>query len=200
MIRSSYLAPLLLASCVSPSTGFDLRATKREAVYKSCPGSEALRKAADISWKPAESKATRHRDLRARLNLGFPEGGARILLYSIGSHHTTVEFSVVAVRRTTGLWHVDEAGQESGGLLRIEPQTLPHKKYDLSARDSRRVDALIRERCLLAAPTFLRDPNIVAGGAYQTLEIVTGRQSTVLSWFGLRTPEVEKLIKLVARD
>ena len=200
MIRSGFLAPLVLASCISPPTGSDLRAADRERGYRSCPGAEVLRKTVDISWKPAESKAAKHRDLRARLKLSFPDGRDRILVHSFGSHHRTVEFSIVAVRRSNGIWHVDEAGEAFDLLLRLGPQALPHKEYDLSATDSKRVDTLIADPCLLAAPTFLRDPNIVAGGALQTLEIATRRRSAVLSWFGLRTPEEEKLIKLIARD
>jgi hypothetical protein len=200
VIRYAFLVPLLLAACVAPPARAASRIADRERIYKGCAGSEVLRKAADISWKPAESVAARHRDLRARLNLPFADRGDRILLHSFGSHHTTVEFSIVAVRRSNGIWHVDETGEESAGLLETKPKALPHKAYDLSAGDSRRVDALIANPCLLAAPTFLRDPNILAGGARQTLEIITRRRAAVLSWFGLRTREVEELIKLVARD
>ena len=198
MIRSC-VALLLLALGVAPLKG-SAPPANAERRFRTCPGSEILAKATDVTWKPQVSKADGHRDLRARLKLDFPDSGDRILLHSIGVHHTAVEFSIVAVRRPDGIWHVDEAGMQSGGLLRLEPEALPHKEYDLSATDSRRVDALIADPCLLAAPTFLRDPNIVAGGALQTLEIATKRRSAVLSWFGLRTPETERLIKLVARD
>lgn len=199
MIRSCP-ALLLLASCAAPSGGPELRAADAERRYRQCAGSEVLAKAADVSWKPVGSEAARHRLLRARLNLDFPDAGDRILLHSFGTHHGTVEFSIVGVRRPSGIWRVSEAGEMSGGLLPLDPKALPHKAYDLSAKDSRQVDAFIADPCLLAAPTFLRDPNIIAGGAQQTLEITTRRRSVVLSWFGLRPPEAEKLIMLVARD
>lgn len=200
-MKRSLIALLLLVCCAAPSGGAEPPQTAHaERRYRQCPGSAMLGKAVDISWKARRSVEARHRDLRARLNLDFPEARDRILLHSFGSHHSTVEFSIVGVRRPDGIWDVDEAGQETGGLLPTEPRIFPHKRYRLSAAESRQVDALVADPCLLAAPTYLRDPNIVAGGAEQTLEIVAGRRYVILSWFGMRTPEAEKLIELVARD
>lgn len=194
------LCVLLLTGCAAASGAPGRGGSDAESRYRRCPGSTVLAKLADVSWKPQESRIARHRDLRSRLNLEFPEGAKRILLYSTASHHTTVEFSIVAVRRTSGIWHVDAAGRQARGLLDIEPKDLPRRVHDLSAEDSRRVDGLVADRCLLAGPAFLRDPDIVAGGAAQTLEIIGGRRSAVFGWFGRPTPEAQKLIDLITRD
>jgi hypothetical protein len=170
-----------------------------EQVYRACPGGAEIETAADVSWRPTASAVRKHRDLRQRLHLPFPDAGERIFVHSFGSHHGTVEFSVVAVRRPDGIWHVDEAGEEWSALSPTVSHALPHKQYDLSTAQSRRVDAAIADRCLLASPTFLRDPNL-AGGAMQTLEILSKRKHVILGWLGKRTREEEALLQLIARD
>lgn len=170
------------------------------AAFASCPGARrVLRRAADLTWQPQPSQLAEHRALRSRLHLELPEGRARILFYSTGTHHWSVQFSVVATRGDDGVWHADEAGEEGGGLLRVPTTALPHRAYDLSARESRRLDALLRDRCLYAAPTFLAEPDLV-GGAVQTVEIETGRRRAILAWYGMRTPREEELVRLIARD
>lgn len=171
-----------------------------ERSYRTCAGASLLRKATDVSWRPAESMIEEHRGLRKRLGLDFPEEGERVFFHSTATHHTSVQFTVVAARRADGLWHVDEAGEEGPGLLQIPVRPLPHKSYDLSASESRRVDALLENPCLGAAPRFLRDPDIMSGGAFQTLDIVTAKRRLTLSWFGLRTREEERLVRLIAKD
>jgi hypothetical protein len=171
-----------------------------ERVYRACPGAGMLRKAANVSWAPAESMTEEHRTLRKRLGLDFPEKGDRVFFFSSGTHHTSVQFTVAAARGPDGLWHVDEAGEEGPGLLRIPVSPIPHKSYDLSASESRRVDALLADPCLRAAPRFMRDPEIMSGGALQTLDIVTARGRLTVSWFGLRTREEERLVNLIAKD
>lgn len=193
---------LLLLGCGEPSRSVaTLGPVAAERLYRSCAGSsKVLKKATNVSWRPVKSKIEEHRSLRDRLRLSFPSGSDRILFHSLGSHHTTAQFSVVAVRRGDGIWHADAAGETGPGLLQIPTTATPHKAYDLSREESRRLDGLLKDRCLNAAPTFMRDPNIVSGGALQTLEIETAGDRAVLSWFMIRTPQEEQIINLIAGD
>jgi hypothetical protein len=189
-----------VAACALPPPGPAPGPAGFERAYRACPGASVLRKATNVSWAPAESMIEEHRALRKRLGLDFPEKGERIFFFSSGTHHTSVQFTVVAARRTDGLWHVDEAGEEGPGLLRIPVSPMAHRSSDLSAGESRRVDALLADPCLRSAPRFMRDSEIMSGGALQTLDIVTAKRRLTLSWFGLRTREEERLVNLIAKD
>ena len=192
-------AVLLLAGCAA-SPKLLAGGVANEQAFRTCPGADQLSSAANVSWQPLASTVAKHRALRERLRLGFPESRERVLYHSFGRHHETVEFSVVATRDVRGTWHVDQAGEQGPGLLSLPATALPRKTHALTTEESRRIDALIGDRCLHFSPTFMRDPNIVSGGATQTLEIERGGRRTVISWFGSRTPQTDQLLKLIVRD
>jgi hypothetical protein len=131
------------------------------------------------------------------MKIPLPEGSSRILFFSSGVHHTHVSFSVVAVRDAQGKWRTSGIGEEGPGLLRIEPRPLNALERELSPEESRALDGRLADRCLYASPTFQRNPNIVAGGAVQTMEIETPGRRWISSWHGVRTPQQEAVIDLI---
>ncbi|HEX4737035.1 MAG TPA: hypothetical protein VH331_05695 [Allosphingosinicella sp.] len=168
-----------------------------ESAFRACPGGETLANTITMSWTPLTGAIVRHRAIRERQHLDFPESGDRILLHSLTMDRATAERSVVASRRADGVWHVDEAGQD---LSRYPVGALPHKAYDLSVEESRHVDALLEDPCLYASPRFIMPKKPSASGAAQRLEIVTSEHQAVLGWFSERTPAEDALVKLIARD
>jgi hypothetical protein len=201
-------ASLLLAACtatVSEPMGQDTKTSKTlptetaERKYAECPGGAKLSQATNVSWEERPSHLSDHRSLRARLNSAMPEGDTRILFWSSGKHHTSVTFSVVAVRDAQGTWRSSGVGEEGPGLLSIEPHPMQVLDRELTAEQSSALDQALADPCLYASPRFQRDPNIASGGADQTIEIESPSGRWVASWFGARTPQIESIIELIAK-
>jgi hypothetical protein len=170
-----------------------------KGAFDDCPGANASAQAADVSWAPQASRLAEHRALRERLNKLIPEGASRILFWSSGRHHTLVSFSVIAVRDAHGRWRTSGVGEEGPGLSPIEPTPMPPLERELSQEEGRALDQVLADPCLYASPTFRLGPNIVAGGAVQTIEVEMGTRRWISSWFGARTPQQETVVSLIAR-
>ncbi len=195
------IIPLLLLAAapgwlIGPPTPEDIAA---ENAFRACPGGEALAKSATMSWKPLTGATVRHRAIREQQHLNFPETGDRILFYAMNLGEGS-ERSIVATRGFDGIWHVDQAGQKELALAKPIIKALPHKAYDLSAEESRRVDALLADSCLRAAPRFMESRARGAGGPVERLEILTSEYQAVLGWFAVRSPAEDALVKLIVRD
>lgn len=167
--------------------------------FAKCPGAQELKNAANVSWQAQASKLTDHIKLRERLKAPMPEGSHRILFWSSGMHHTRVQFSVIATRNTNGTWQTNGVGEESSALLPMEPKIWPELNRNLSFEASRALDRLLADPCLYASPRFQRAPNIIAGGAIQTIEIETPERRLVASWWGVRTPQQEALVNMITQ-
>ena len=195
------LIPLLLlaaapGSLLGPATPEDRAA---EAAFRACPGGEALAKTATMSWAPLTGAIVRHRAIRQRQHLDFPEHGDRILFHAFDLGKNS-ERSIVALRGADGIWHVDEAGEKELALATPLMKAMPHKAYDLSGEESRRVDALLEDPCLYASPHFMVSRTGEASGPAERLEILTGDHQAVLGWFAVRSPAEDGIVKSIVRD
>ncbi len=120
------------------------------------------------------------------------------MLWSSGMHHTSVQYSVIAVRDAAGAWHTNAVGEEGPGLLAIEPQPMEVLDRTLSSEEGRALDRALADPCLYRSPTFQSDPRIAAGGATQTVEVVSPSRKWVASWFGVRTPQEQTIVDMIA--
>jgi hypothetical protein len=187
---------LLLALLALAATAPDAAADPAKA-YRACPGQDVLQKAANVGWRPAASQLQAHRELRTKLKAPLPEGPRRILWFASGGDLATTTFSVVVVREAGGLWHSTAVGQNQIWIKDTPPTVLPPMDRVLTAEDSRRLDALLADPCLYAGPTFLRDPNIVAGGLSSTLEIEAPEHRWIGTWHVLPTKQEADIIALI---
>lgn len=190
---SSFALALVLAS-----TGVEAQSNRgAERAYTKCPGAKALKQAADVTWEPQDSRLAEHEAFRQRMNAAMPTGETRILFWSYGIHHTSATFSVVAVREADGTWRTSAVGETGPGLLRIDPSATDPLDRTLSVDEGRALDVLLADPCLQASPRFQRNPNIVAGGATQTIEIETEGRRWIASWFGVRVPQTEAIVTAI---
>ena len=120
------------------------------------------------------------------------------MLWSSGTHHTSVQYSVIAVRDAAGAWRTNAVGEEGPGLLAIKPQPMQILDRALSSEEGQALDRALADPCLYASPTFQRNSGIVAGGATQTVEVDSPSRKWVASWFGVRTPQEETLVNMIA--
>lgn len=172
-------------------------ATKRE--FANCPGAAELTKLADVSWEMQASRVQDHQAFRARLSAPMPSRPTRILFWSFGAHLESVTYSVIAVRNAEGRWHTSGVGVKNIGIPVSPPSLMTPLDLDLSPEQAAALDQMLKDPCLYAAPTFQRNPSIAAGGAEQTLEIETPTKRRVAAWFGVRTPQQEAVINLIAQ-
>jgi hypothetical protein len=170
-----------------------------QSLFGKCPGADALGKAVDVSWEAQASRLSDHLALRKHLRTAMPVGTVRVMLWSTGMHHTSVQFSVVAVRNAEGEWHTSAVGEEGPGLLPIEHHPMQTLDRALTSEEGLALDKALADPCLYASPTFQRDPSIAAGGATQTIEVDSPSHKWVGSWLGTRTPQEENLINLIAK-
>lgn len=193
---------MLLAASGMIATSTDLSAEISSTVidqsFAGCPGKAQLLKMVGVSWDPRPTKWQDHKALREHLHTPIPEGPTRILFWSFGVHHTSVSFSVIAVRNAQGQWHTNGVGEEGPGLLQIAPRPWGALDRDLSVAQGRKLDHLLADPCLYASPRYQRDPAIVAGGAEQTLEIESAEHHWIGSWFGARTPQEEAVVESIS--
>src|ERR1700760_878931 len=100
-------------------------------LYQNCPGQDVLERAANVEWGTPSSRIEAHRAFRAQLHVDMPEGAARILWYATGGDLATTTFSVVAVRRADGVWHVNGIGQTVAWIQGAKPTPMPRLDRDL---------------------------------------------------------------------
>ncbi|OWK32975.1 hypothetical protein SPMU_13190 [Sphingomonas mucosissima] len=201
------IAAIMLCGCSAAENGGSPAAAKRaagldpkaaERAYANCHGASELAGAIDVSWSTQVSRLSEHRAFRESMKVPLPEGNSRILFWSSGAHHTMVSSSVVAVRDASGKWHTSGIGETTSMLAGVEPNRMTLER-DLSPDEGRVLDQLLGDPCLYASPTFQRNPNIVAGGAEQTMEIETPKQRWISSWFGRLTPQQAGVINQITR-
>lgn len=201
------IAAIMLSGCLAAENGRNPAAVKQaagldpkaaERAYASCPGASELAGATDVSWLRQVSRLPEHRAFRESMKIPLPEGDSRILFWSLGAHHSMVSSSVVAVRDASGKWHTSGIGETTSMLAGVEPNRMTLER-DLSPDEGRVLDQLLADPCLYGSPTFQRDPNIVAGGAEQTMEVETPKGRWISAWFGRRTPQQAAVINQIAR-
>ncbi|MEG8029854.1 hypothetical protein [Sphingomonas aerolata] len=198
LIRSAFSLTLIVVISAGPASAKQQAKQTPESRFASCPGAAALKEAANVEWTEQPSRLEDHESLRKRLGVPMPVGSTRISLWTFGKHHTSVSYSLIVVRDEKGRWHTNGIGEEGPGLLPIEPRTLKIINRALSPEQGRALDQALADQCLYASPTFQRDPGIVSGGAVQTFEVETRTRRWVSSWFGVRTPQQDAVMKLLA--
>lgn len=163
--------------------------------YHACPGQDAI-KGAKLSWdQKIDSALDRHRELRAAWNSPMPKGESRVLVYWMGGDLETSRTSVIAVRKTDGLWHTTQVGDSVVWIKGAKPTPIPFQEKDLRADESSRLDALLNDACLYAGPTWILRP--VVGGGISTLEIETPKHHWRASWAGALTDQERALLELI---
>lgn len=167
--------------------------------FAKCLGAQELKKAVNVTWLAQASKLPDHIKLRERLKVAVPESTHRILFWSSGTHHTRVQFSVIATRTADGTWHTNGVGEESSAMLSIKPETWPAWNRNLTLEAGHALDTLLADPCLYASPRFQRNPNIIAGGAIQTIEIETPERRWIAAWLGTRTPQQDALVNMIGQ-
>jgi hypothetical protein len=167
--------------------------------YQACPGQDVLARAANVGWGRTETLIAAHRTLRDALHVLMPEGTTRILWYANGGDLATTTFSVIAVRGAGGRWHIDGVGQTLIWIQGAQPTPLPRFERELSAEESLRLDHLLDDPYLYAGPTFLRDPNIMAGGLFSTLEVETPRRRWIGAWHVLPTRQESEVLEMIGQ-
>lgn len=183
----------ILSSAATPApTADDLRRN-----YQACPGQDVLQRAFEIGWETRPSQIEAHRALRAALHVAMPEGATRILWYAVGGHLATITFSVVAVRRADGSWHVDGAGQSLIWAEGAQPVPLGRMERDLSVEEGRRLDALLEDPCLYAGPAYLAESDLLGGGLTHTLEIEMPARRWIGSWHALSTRQESDVVNMI---
>jgi hypothetical protein len=165
--------------------------------YQACHGHELLARATDVSWTSMSTATEEHRKLREQLHVLMPTSPYRVMWYAQGGDLATTTFSVIATRRDDGVWHTNAVGQSQVWIQGAAPTLLPTIDRDLSAADSRKLDAALRDPCLYAAPTFLNDPAIVAGGLFATLEVEVPGKSWRGGGHGFVAPQVQAVTDLI---
>lgn len=173
-----------------------------QQAYAACPGQDVLARAASIRWQQTPAAEVgrsleKHRALRDAWNAPVPEGDVRILWYGEGGDLGTTRISVMAVRRPDGIWHTSGVGDSRIWIEGAKATQMPPMERDLAVDDSRRLDQAIADPCLYAGPTFLRDPNLVAGGQLNALEILTPEHRWSGSWHVLPTLQEKAVISLI---
>lgn len=172
-------------------------ASANEKAFARCAESSRLDSAADVKWEPAKTALQDHEIFRRSLGLTVPDGRPRILWYGNGGDLETTTISVIVVRKPDGIWHIDGVGQSQIWIKDAKPSRLPNIDRDLSAADSRKLDAMIADPCLTKGPTFQRDPNIAAGGMINTLEVETAGGHWIGGWWGAPTAQEKAVIDLI---
>ena len=187
----------LAASCASAAPqGAESKAAR---AYSTCPGQDVLKTVPEVSWGPVETQIKKHRELRSAWNAPLPDGPARILLYASGGDLGTTRISLVAVRDSAGLWHVNQVADSVIWIASAKPQQLTPKDKDLSAAESLAVDKLLDDRCFYAEPTFVGNHAII-GALFTTVEVQTPKHRWRGSWYSTPTAQESALLDLVGKD
>lgn len=127
--------------------------------------------------------------LRQKYALPIPENEPFIFVESVGIHHTRQIFSTIASRDHSGMWTVSVVGEESSGLLTMEPTLIPEVRRTLTPQEGRVLDRLMASRNLYSLPLSYGHGQIGVGSPEHTMEIAAGGRRLVVHWNGkLRGP------------
>jgi hypothetical protein len=176
------LASAALAGCATGESPGTTRSIRPD--LSRCPASvPSWQRLPADAWQSLPSVLAEHRALRSRWQAEMPDAPTMVLVYSQAAHHLTDTFSTTAVRQPDGGWKVEIVGEESSGLLTIEPRAKQTETRWLRGRQARRLDALLADRCLDAEPTYLpHQDEIGAGAMFHTMEILTPGKHRVVEW------------------
>lgn len=121
--------------------------------------------------------------LRQKYDLAIPTDAPVVFVESTRIHHTRQVFSTIATRDRAGVWTISQIGEETAGLLRIEPRLIPEKVRTLTPQEGATLDRLIGR----AVPySQQRDPSTPPGigAAFHTMEVVGTDRRVVYQWTG----------------
>lgn len=126
--------------------------------------------------------------LREKYALSIPENEPVIFVESVGIHHTRRIFSTIASRHQSGVWTVSVVGEESSGLLTMEPTLIPEARRTLTPQEGRVLDRLVASRTLYSPPPY-GNGQIGIGSPEHAMEIAATGRRLVVRWNGkLRGP------------
>lgn len=129
------------------------------------------------------SEITESLAIRQRYGLDLSESRPSVLIQSMGIHHTRRVFSTVATRNIEGVWVISSVGEETSGLLRMEPTLIPETIRQLTPVEGRALDTLIGSRALYRE-TRRVDGRLGVGSPEHVMEIVGTSDRVVVSWTG----------------
>lgn len=125
------------------------------------------------NWTPVPDLRAEHLALWRRLGAEIPQAESQVLIFNTAAHHTTLTWSLVASRGNDGRWRVEQIGEETSSLLRIEPRPF-RSRWDLTDEQGRDLDRLLADPCLSAEPpsAYPLDPPGI-GATFWTMDIAT---------------------------
>jgi hypothetical protein len=149
------LAAALALSVVPAASDPASTAAAARTILQGCGAGEANMLAApDSDWTAVTSLAGEHARLRQTLGsaaaLNTPP---QISIFSAGGHLATEQISVVLIRDRKGYWRFDLVGESTIWVAGAKPQLFVPEQGVLTPDDSRRVDAILADRCFAAEPT-----------------------------------------------
>lgn len=121
--------------------------------------------------------------LREKYSLPIPENEPIIFVESVGLHHTRRVFSTIASRDQSGAWTVSVVGEESSGLLRMEPTLIPERLRTLTQQEGEALDRLLASRSLYSRSPYSTG-QIGVGSPEHVMEIDAAGRRLVVRWNG----------------
>lgn len=121
--------------------------------------------------------------LRQRYQVAIPTGERVIYIESTATHHTSAMQSTVAFRSPDGVWSISKVGEESAGLIRMEPKFIPETVRTLSPQEGAVLDRLLASRDVYSG-NLISTGRVGVGSAIHVMEIVGPRGRTVIEWMG----------------
>jgi hypothetical protein len=148
-----------------------------------------------LAW--AENIQVKHPGdaLRSRLGIHLPTSDTMVIIYAVAQHHTRTEWSVVAWRSEDGNWTIERGGEESSGLLSIQPHLMRRSKATLSAGDAAKLDHLLRQRDVYREKVTGGKPAV--GGYFNQMEIITPERSLSANWTGRLVGKLGRIADIV---
>lgn len=133
--------------------------------------------------------------LRSRLGVELPHAETLVIVYGVAQHHTRTEWSVVAWRERNGRWKVQRAGEESGGLFKIDRHALAGSTKVLGATESAELDGLVNDPEVYREALQGGDPPV--GGFASQMEIITPKRRRAADWEGRLAGRLGEIADLV---
>ena len=181
------LISLALAAAAGPKAApYPAAAAARKQLSRCGRADSALAALPDTAWQPTQDAVQEHKVLRQALGEAMPAAPTMIRVFASGGDLATTAFSIILVRGHNGLWRGTAAGRNQIWIQDAPPTIFPRKEWTLSAKNGRRLDTIIHDRCLYAEPANFYDRKMAppVGALAYRLDIVTPSQRRSVSFFG----------------
>ncbi|RYD68873.1 MAG: hypothetical protein EOP84_29550 [Verrucomicrobiaceae bacterium] len=122
-----------------------------------------------------------HRMLREALGEPIPSDTSMIMLYGVGGHHVTTEYSIIVVRAPDGAWRGTAVGRNQIWTAGAPYTPMTRAEWLLSTDAGRQLDQAISHRCKSNDPTTAAQRQSGAppiGTISERIDIVQGKRIT----------------------